>query len=83
MCTPKMLYNVVFVCVVGDSIYPVVTRNTLKWWPQKIPSKYHFIEYRLNLSIHIVSFPSTPNNQQEAHGSHGSPEKPVQINEYI
>ena len=38
---------------------------TLKWWSKNIPSKYRFIEYRLNLShylfTHIVSFPSTPN----------------------
>ena len=48
---PQRCFILLFsVCVVGDSIYHEVTRYTLKWWSKKIPSKYRFIGYRLNLS---------------------------------
>ena len=36
--------------VVGDSIYPEVTRYTLKWRSKKFPSKYCYIVYIRNLN---------------------------------
>ena len=48
---PQRCFILLFsVCVVGGSIYPEVTRFTLKWWSKKTLSNYRFIEYRLNLS---------------------------------
>ena len=48
---PQRSFILLFsVCAVGDSIYPEVTRYTLKWWSKKTLSNYRYIEYRLNLS---------------------------------
>ena len=55
------------VSVVGDSIYPEVTRYTLKWGSKKTLSNYRFIKYRLNLShIFVHSHCLLPFNTKQS-----------------